>query len=76
VDGQRLAPAALQPGKKSGTHSTGGLVGPSFGMDECGVEKSTRSLTGVRIAKSVTLWRVGKRLRYPDPSDGSYKHVI
>jgi len=55
VDGQRLAQASLLPGKKSGTHSTGGLVGPSFGLDECGVEKNSRSLTGVRIAKSPNL---------------------
>ena len=55
VDDQRLAPAALLPGKKWGIHSTGGLVGPSFGLDECRVEKISRFLTGVRIAKSSNL---------------------
>jgi hypothetical protein len=55
VNGQHHAPAALPLGKKYGTHSTGGLVGPRFGLDECGKGKSSRSTTGVRIAKSANL---------------------
>jgi len=39
VDGQHLVQVSLLPGKKPGTQSIGGLVGPSFGLDECGVEK-------------------------------------
>ena len=38
VGGQRHAPAALHPGKRSGTRSIGGSVGPRAGLDEC--EKS------------------------------------
>ena len=29
VDGRRHTPAAFPPGKRSGTHCTGGLVGPN-----------------------------------------------
>ena len=36
VGGQRHAPAALPPGKKPGTHCTGGWVGPRVGLDGCG----------------------------------------
>ena len=36
VAGQRHAPAALPPGKGSGTHGTGGWVVPRAGIDGCG----------------------------------------
>jgi len=36
VGGQRHAPAALRPGKSSGTHCIGGWVGPRAGLDGCG----------------------------------------
>ena len=35
VGGQRHAPAALPPGKRPGTHCTGGWVGPRTGLDGC-----------------------------------------
>jgi len=38
VGGQRHAPAALTPGKRTGTHCTGSRVGPRAGLDGC--EKS------------------------------------
>jgi hypothetical protein len=36
VGGQRYAPAVLPPGKESGTHFTGGWMGPRAGLDGCG----------------------------------------
>ena len=36
VVGQRHAPATLLPGKRPGTHCTGGWVGPRAGLDGCG----------------------------------------
>jgi hypothetical protein len=36
VGGQLHAPAALPPGKRPGTHCTGGWVGPRAGLDGCG----------------------------------------
>jgi hypothetical protein len=36
VGGQRHAPAALPPGKRPGTHCTGGWLGPRADLDECG----------------------------------------
>jgi hypothetical protein len=38
VGSQLHAPAALPPGKRPGTHCTGGWVGPRTGLDGC--EKS------------------------------------
>jgi len=40
VGGQRHAPAALPPGKRPGTHSTGGWVGPRAGLVVCGKSRS------------------------------------
>ena len=40
VGGQGHAPAALPPGKRPGTHCTGGWVGPRAGMDGCGKSPS------------------------------------
>jgi hypothetical protein len=34
--GQRQAPAALLPGKRPGTNSVGGWVGPRAGLNGCG----------------------------------------
>ena len=34
--GQRHAPAALYPRERTGTHCTGGCVGPRAGLDRCG----------------------------------------
>jgi len=36
VRGQRHAPASLNPQERSGTHCTGGCVGPRAGMDRWG----------------------------------------
>jgi len=36
VGGQRHAPAALSPGKRSFAHFTRGWVGPQDGLDRCG----------------------------------------
>jgi len=36
VGGQRPTLPALPPGKRPGTHCTGGLVGPRAGLDRCG----------------------------------------
>ena len=38
VGGERHAPAALHPGKKPGTHCTGGRAG----LDECGKSRPHR----------------------------------
>jgi hypothetical protein len=35
MGGQLHAPAALPPGKRLGTHSIGGWVGPRAGLDGC-----------------------------------------
>ena len=42
VGGQRHAPAALPPGKRTGTHFIGGWVGPSAGLDGCGKSRPCR----------------------------------
>ena len=36
VGGQCLAPAALYPRERPGTHGIGGWVGPRVGLDGCG----------------------------------------
>jgi len=36
VGGQRHSPASLLPGKRHGTHCTGGWLGPRAGLDGCG----------------------------------------
>jgi len=35
IVGQNLSPAALDPGKRPGTHFTGGWVDPRAGLDGC-----------------------------------------
>ena len=42
VRGQLHAPAALYPRKRSGTHCTGGWVGPRAGLDRCGKSRLHR----------------------------------
>ena len=42
VGGQRHTPAALPPGKRPGTHRTGGWVGHRAGLDECGKSRPYR----------------------------------
>jgi hypothetical protein len=52
--GQRHTPAALPPGKRPGTHCTGGWLGPSACLDGCG--KSLRhqySIPGSSISEFV-----------------------
>jgi hypothetical protein len=67
VGGQLHAPAALPPGKRPGTHCTGGWVGRRAGLDGCG---KSRPPTGIRSpdrpARSESLYR----LLYP----GSHKY--
>jgi hypothetical protein len=64
VDGQRHAPAALPPGKRSGTHCIGGWVGPRASLDVC---RESRPTTWIRSpdrpARSESLYR----LSYPGP---------
>ena len=63
VDGQREDRAALPPGKRAGTHCTGGWVGSRTGLDGC--EKS-RPPAGIRsmdrTASSESLWNVAPHL--------------
>ena len=40
--GQRHAPVALLPGKRPGTHCTGGWVGPRASLDGCGKPRPYR----------------------------------
>ena len=37
VGGQRHAPAALPPGKRTGTHCIRGWIGPRVGVNEFGI---------------------------------------
>jgi hypothetical protein len=63
VDGQRHAPAALPPGKKTGTHCIGGWVGPRVGLDGCGKSLPTGILAPDRLDRSEPI----SRLLYPGP---------
>jgi len=62
VGGQRHVPAALPPGKRSGTHCTGGWVGPRAGLDGCGKSRHHRD----SIPRPSSPQRVAK-LNYPGP---------
>jgi hypothetical protein len=42
VGDQPHAPATLRPGKRHGTHCTGGWVGTRAGMDGCGKSRLHR----------------------------------
>jgi hypothetical protein len=47
VGGQGHGPAAVPPGKRPGTHCTGGRVGPRAGLDGCGKSRPHRkSISG------------------------------
>jgi hypothetical protein len=50
VGGQHHVSAALPPGKRPGTHCTGGWVGPRAGVDRCRKSRSNRhSIPGPSI---------------------------
>jgi len=54
MGGQRHAPADLLPGKRPGTHCTGGWVGHRTGRDGCEESRSTVAvLSGVQVT---TIW--------------------
>jgi hypothetical protein len=42
VGGKLHTPAALSPGKRPGTHCTGGWMGPTDGLDGCGKSRPHR----------------------------------
>jgi len=42
MDGQHHASASLTPGKRPGTHYTGGWVGPTAGLEACGKSRPNR----------------------------------
>jgi hypothetical protein len=63
VGGQRHPPAALPPGKRNGTHCTGGWVGSTAGLDKCGKSPPTGIRSPDRPARSESLYR----LIYPGP---------
>jgi hypothetical protein len=51
VGGQQHVPAALPPGKRPGTHRTGGVVSPGADLEECVNLAPTRIL--LRTVKPV-----------------------
>ena len=55
VGGQRHTSTVLPPGKRPGTHRTGGRVGPRAGLDECGAEEISLHRPGfeTRTVKNV-----------------------
>ena len=56
VRGQRHTPAALYPWERTGTHCTGGWVGPRVGLDRCGKSRPHRdSIPGPPSPQSVTI---------------------
>ena len=62
VGGQRHAPAALPPGKRSGIHCIGGWVGPRTGLAVCG---KSRPPTGIRSPDRPARTESLYRLSYP-----------
>ena len=58
VRGQRHAPAALYPRERPGTHSIGGCVGPSAGLDRCGKFLPDWIRSSDRPARSQSLYRL------------------
>ena len=52
VGGQHHTPAALPPGKRSGTHRIGGWVGPRAGLDGYGKSRPTGIRSPDRPARS------------------------
>ena len=65
VGGQRHAPAALPPGKRPGTHCTGGWVGRRAGLEGCG---KISPPTGIRSPDRSARRKPLYRLSYPGPS--------
>jgi hypothetical protein len=61
VGGQRHVPAALPPGKRPGTHSTGHLMGPRAGLDSCEQSRPHRVSIPDRPARWVSLYRLSYR---------------
>ena len=59
--GQRHVPAALYPRERSGTHCTGGWVGPRAGLDMCGKSRPTGFRSSDRPARSQSLYRIRSR---------------
>ena len=59
--GQRQASAAFYPRERSGTHCTGGWVGPRTGLDTCGKSDPHRDSIPDRAVRSQSLYR----LSYP-----------
>ena len=71
--GQRHDPAALYPREKAGTHCTGGLLGPTAGLDKCGKSRPTGIRSSDRPARSQLLYR----LRYPAyNTNGEYTYKL
>ena len=64
VGGQRLAPAALPPGKRPSTHCTGGWVGPRASLDGC----ENLALDGIRSLDGPSRIEALYRLRYRGPN--------
>jgi hypothetical protein len=48
VGDQRQSPAALPPGKRLGTHCTGGWVGPRAGLDRCACTRGTTNYMTIK----------------------------
>jgi hypothetical protein len=63
MGGQLHAPAALPPGKRPGTHCTGGWVGPGPVWTAAEILAPTGIRSQDRPARSESLYRV----RYPGP---------
>jgi hypothetical protein len=66
IDGQRHASASLTPGKRPGTHFTGGWLGPMDGLEACGKSRSNRywiigPYCPQRVSKPTTLFRPTSR---------------
>ena len=56
VGGQRNAPAALPPGKRPGTHLTGGWIVTRACLDGCGKSRPNRdSILGPSIPQQVAI---------------------
>jgi hypothetical protein len=62
MGGQRHAPAALPPGKRTRVDCLGGWVGLKSGLDECRKSRPYRDSTPDLPARSESLYR----LSYPD----------
>jgi hypothetical protein len=68
VGGQGHAATALPPGKRPGTHFTGGWMGRKAGLEGCGKFVSTRILSPGRTARSESLYG----LSYSGPLSDSH----